>query len=226
MYNCKRLILIGDPNQLPATVFSRISLDLNYDQSLFERMMKCDYPVNILKVQYRMHPEISHVIGKHFYGDQLANGDALKEIANKGEIPSSFMMFHLEGCYEESKNRSYVNVNEAKFIQKLAQFLEKNSKDIGIVSPYSQQVSCIHGTISSKTLEIKTIDSFQGREKNVIILSTVRSRFYGEKMNMNKKKTIGFVSDMRRINVSLSRAKDHCIIVGDLKRLSISKVWK
>jgi len=56
LFNCKRLVLIGDPNQLPATVFSRISLDLNYDQSLFERMMKCDYPVNILKVQYRMHP--------------------------------------------------------------------------------------------------------------------------------------------------------------------------
>ncbi len=75
MYNCKRLILIGDPNQLPATVFSKISLDLNYDQSLFERMMKCDYPVNVLKVQYRMHPEISHVIGKHFYGSQLVNGE-------------------------------------------------------------------------------------------------------------------------------------------------------
>ena len=60
----------------------------------------------------------------------------------------------------------------------------------------------------------------------MIILSTVRSRFYGEKMSINKKRTIGFVSDMRRINVSLSRAKDFCIIVGDLKRLSINKVWK
>ena len=60
----------------------------------------------------------------------------------------------------------------------------------------------------------------------MIILSAVRSRFYGEKMSLNKKRTIGFVSDMRRINVSLSRAKDFCIIVGDLKRLSINKVWK
>lgn len=73
------------------------------------------------------------------------------------------MMFHLESSYEESKNKSYVNVNEAKFIQKLAQFIEKHSKDIGIVSPYSQQVNCIQGTINAKTLEIKTIDSFQGR---------------------------------------------------------------
>jgi senataxin len=56
IYGCKRLILIGDPNQLPATVFSKMALDLNYDQSLFERMMKCNYPVNVLKVQYRMHP--------------------------------------------------------------------------------------------------------------------------------------------------------------------------
>lgn len=100
MFNCKRLILIGDPNQLPATVFSRISLDLNYDQSLFERMMKCDYPVNILKVQYRMHPEISHVIGKNFYGNQLINGEKDKISKQKGELPSSFLMFHLEGSYE------------------------------------------------------------------------------------------------------------------------------
>ena len=56
MYKCKRLILIGDPNQLPATIFSSNSIEFKYDQSLFERMMKCNYPVNILKIQYRMHP--------------------------------------------------------------------------------------------------------------------------------------------------------------------------
>ena len=59
LYGCKRLILIGDPNQLPATVFSRKSIDHKYDQSLFERLMKSGYPVNVLKTQYRMHPEIS-----------------------------------------------------------------------------------------------------------------------------------------------------------------------
>lgn len=55
MYSCQRLILIGDPNQLPATVFSPKSLEHNYDQSLFERLMKSGFPVSILKTQYRMH---------------------------------------------------------------------------------------------------------------------------------------------------------------------------
>jgi len=56
MYKCQRVILIGDPNQLPATVFSTNCLTHHYDQSLFERFMKAQYPVNILKIQYRMHP--------------------------------------------------------------------------------------------------------------------------------------------------------------------------
>ena len=66
-YGCRRLILIGDPKQLPATVFSPTCLQHHYDQSLFERMMRGNYPVNLLKVQYRMHPEISRVIGSTFY---------------------------------------------------------------------------------------------------------------------------------------------------------------
>lgn len=71
LYGCQRLILIGDPNQLPATVFSQKSLENKYDQSLFERLMKSGYPVNVLKTQYRMHPDISSVIGSNFYGQKL-----------------------------------------------------------------------------------------------------------------------------------------------------------
>lgn len=77
MYGCERLILIGDPNQLPATVFSQKSLEHKYDQSLFQRMMKSGYPVNVLKTQYRMHPDISAVIGNNFYGNKLVNWDKL-----------------------------------------------------------------------------------------------------------------------------------------------------
>ena len=71
LYGCQRLILIGDPNQLPATVFSQKSLENKYDQSLFERLMKSGYPVNVLKTQYRRHPDISSVIGSNFYGQKL-----------------------------------------------------------------------------------------------------------------------------------------------------------
>ena len=92
---CERLILIGDPNQLPATVFNRTSVENHYDQSLFERMMKCDYPVSILKTQYRMHPDISHIIGKHFYGQKLMNSSSI--IAEESVIKHCFCMFHVEG---------------------------------------------------------------------------------------------------------------------------------
>lgn len=80
----------------------------------------------------------------------------------------------------------------------------------------------------NKKCEVKTIDSFQGREKDVIIFSAVRSRYImrNKKLEENRRKTIGFVSDFRRINVSLSRAKNLCIIFGDVKRLSINSTWR
>lgn len=67
LYGCKRLILIGDPKQLPATVFSPLCLQHHYDQSLFERLMRSGYPVSMLKIQYRMHPQISSIVGSSFY---------------------------------------------------------------------------------------------------------------------------------------------------------------
>jgi senataxin len=77
MYSCKRLILIGDPKQLPATVFSPVCLKCHYDQSLFERLMRSEYPVSMLKIQYRMHPDISEVIGNVFYQGLLENGNQM-----------------------------------------------------------------------------------------------------------------------------------------------------
>lgn len=97
------------------------------------------------------------------------------------------------------------------------------------MSPYSQQVALIQSLMGkNKKCEVKTIDSFQGREKDVILFSAVRSRFTtrNKKMEENKRKTIGFVSDLRRINVSLSRAKSLCVIFCDAKRLCINPTWK
>lgn len=95
IYGCERLILIGDPNQLPATIFSQKSLAHRYDQSLFERLMKSQYPVNILKTQYRMHPDISEVIGNNFYAQKLNNWDQL--VAEEPKVtPHAFLIFHLD----------------------------------------------------------------------------------------------------------------------------------
>eukprot|EP01016_Furgasonia_blochmanni_P051641 TRINITY_DN8156_c0_g1_i4.p1 TRINITY_DN8156_c0_g1~~TRINITY_DN8156_c0_g1_i4.p1 ORF type:complete len:142 (+),score=16.01 TRINITY_DN8156_c0_g1_i4:327-752(+) len=102
-------------------------------------------------------------------------------------------------------------------------------KKLGIITPYSKQVFAIRDRI--KTLEdaltcpveVNTVDGFQGREKDIIVFSTVRSQ---RKDDVGKKKTIGFLRDRRRMNVSLSRAKYSLIVVGDTDRLRISKKWR
>lgn len=96
MYGCKRLILIGDPNQLPSTVFSIRSIRHGYDQSLFERMMKVGYPVNLLQTQYRMHPAISRVVGENFYKGLLNNSSTVDEklLPQISEF-GAFIFFHV-----------------------------------------------------------------------------------------------------------------------------------
>lgn len=98
MYSCKRLILIGDPKQLPATVFSPVCLKCHYDQSLFERLMRSEFPVNMLRVQYRMHADISKVIGSTFYHGLLEDG-SLMATEPQG-VPSAFFMLHIDNSCE------------------------------------------------------------------------------------------------------------------------------
>jgi superfamily I DNA and/or RNA helicase len=103
--------------------------------------------------------------------------------------------------------------------------LAKHYKDIGVLSPYSAQVKWLSNQ-QNIAAEIKTIDSFQGREKEVVIFSAVRAGKAGKDSRANPKRTIGFVADGRRLNVALSRAKDVCVVVGDLNRLQTNKTWK
>lgn len=111
-------------------------------------------------------------------------------------------------------SKSIVNKLESKIVLKISKFYENlgiNHKDIGIITPYLDQANLI----SNKTdVEVKTVDGFQGREKEIIIISTVRS---------NKKGKIGFLKDLRRLNVSLTRAKRKLIIVGNKNTLSHNK---
>lgn len=164
MHGCQRLILIGDPNQLPATVFSQRSLEHNYDQSLFERLMKAGYPVTVLRTQYRMHPEISAVIGENFYAQKLLNADNLKFMSPQ-LLPHSFLILHIDDSAESSYHKSFRNKTEAKAIVDFVNVISKNCDDIGVISPYSQQVAMIQsmGLAQNKKCEVRTIDSFQGR---------------------------------------------------------------
>lgn len=129
---------------------------------------------------------------------------------------------------------SFKNEEEGNFIVALYEQIKKklgdfNPKKIGVISPYSQQVYDIRRKVQTTdntlhcSLEVNTVDGFQGREKDVIIFSTVRSR--KKEYNPKEKKTIGFLKDKRRMNVSLSRARVCLVVVGNAKHLKISKVW-
>lgn len=129
---------------------------------------------------------------------------------------------------------SFRNENESTFIVALYETMKRHFPDsvkkMGVISPYSQQVYEIRRKIQNNDsslqcfLEVNTVDGFQGREKDIIVFSTVRSKKAEEKKK--DRKTIGFLKDRRRMNVSLSRARVCLIVVGNAKRLQISKLWR
>ena len=120
-------------------------------------------------------------------------------------VPKPFMMVHVESSSEIFGEQSYYNPIEGECVKLLVDLLSKKYKDIGVLSPYSAQVKWIAN--NKVKAEVKTIDSFQGREKEVIVFSAVRASRMGQDKKLNHKKTIGFVADGRRLNVALSRAR-------------------
>ena len=237
-YNCERLILVGDPNQLAATVFSGIALKYNYDMSLFERFQKNNHKILILKNQYRMKSEISNFISELFYNNLLVNDESIYKM-NKEifEYHPAFkpMTFYNIDSEEKFIDGSYINEGQIFVIVELIKILKNIYKDeiknlynqVTILSPYSKQVNEIKKIINfiindnkevdneKNFIEVNTVDGFQGKEKNIIIFSTVR----------NNEKTIGFLRDERRINVGLTRAKNCLIVIGDGKTLIKDNNW-
>lgn len=255
-YNCERLILVGDPKQLSATVFSRTAMKYNYEQSLFKRFQLAGQEVTILTTQYRMNPYLSKFISQTFYEGKLEDGpnivkheflDCLKVQSNtntKSKTKESkiqkelclnypafqpFVFFDIESK-EFNDNNSCYNEHQVNFVNELVKQLlkiyDKSSliEKLAIISPYSMQVIKIKNSIKKLfdqdelcPIEINTVDGFQGKEKDIVIFSTVRSK---------GSKSIGFLKDEKRINVGLSRAKQCLIVVGDSKKLILDKNWE
>lgn len=228
----RRCIMVGDPNQLPATVLSKEAKNMQYEQSLFARMMKSGYPTRMLTTQYRMHPEIREFPSEHFYEGRLQDGPQDRS-RDWHSIPifSPFVFFDLASS-SQSGRRSLANPEEARFIAKLLDLLrdsfppsedpiladERNwSKAVGVITPYQEQRALLSRVLSGYPgMDIGTVDGFQGREKDIIVLSTVRSHQHG----------IGFLSDVRRLNVAITRAKSTLWIAGNSLTLSQNPHWK
>lgn len=136
------------------------------------------------------------------------------------EDPTGVYFRNMTGKCEQGDSKSWKNTAEAKGVVKIFKSLVKSgvsANEIGIITPYLEQVKEIKAAIKDETVTIGSVDSFQGQERNVILVSTVRS--FGSN-------GIGFVGDKKRLNVTLSRAKTALIIVGNRDVLKRNKLFK
>nr|8FTH_A Chain A, 5'-3' RNA helicase-like protein [Thermochaetoides thermophila DSM 1495] len=234
-YGCNKCILVGDPKQLPPTVLSQSAAKYGYDQSLFVRMQK-NHPkdVHLLDMQYRMHPEISRFPSKEFYEGLLQDGADMARLRlqpwHQSVLLGPYRFFDVKGSQERGpKNQSLVNEEEVKVAMQLYMRFRSDYRDIdltgkiGIITPYKAQLQRLrqkfverYGESITEQIEFNTTDAFQGRECEIIIFSCVRASPTGG---------IGFMTDIRRMNVGLTRARSSLWILGDSRALVQGEFW-
>lgn len=201
-----RIVLVGDPKQLPPTV---ISGNADLAKTFFERVSETVTPY-LLDIQYRMHSFISEFSSQQFYGGKIKNG-----IKREFCIPMAFV--HVDGVEETANEIDISNKKEATLAAHLVSILSDHFSCLGIITPYKGQLSLIKSLTpknNEKKVEISTVDGFQGQEKDCIILSAVRT------------KRLGFLSDTRRMNVAITRAKYSVFILGNKNLLKKHSPWK
>ncbi|KAK2992174.1 hypothetical protein RJ640_000810, partial [Escallonia rubra] len=215
----KHAILIGDECQLPAMISSTVSEKAGLGRSLFERLSLLGHSKHLLSTQYRMHPSVSCFPNAKFYQNQLTDAPMVKNKSYEkrylsGPMYGPFSFINISGGKEvRDDGNSLKNFVEIAVVVKLLQLLykacdaSKEKISIGVISPYSAQVSAIQHKLGQKyenhgsfRVKVGTIDGFQGMEEDVIIISTVRS---------NRGGSVGFISSPRRTNVALTRASDN-----------------
>ena len=224
----RQIVLIGDHKQLPPTVISKRAEDGGLSKSLFERLIDMGIEPKLLNTQYRMHPSISEFPNAHFYQGMLEDGVSAEEreapvgmLWPDWESPMAFVpvdgdeVISPDGASKENPAEASWTV---KILIGLVDGGEVDLSDIGIVTPYAGQVRAIRDMMpeSLQSVEVRTVDGYQGREKDVIIFSCVRS---------NKQGNVGFLSDPRRLNVALTRSRRGLVVVGDPETLSNDESW-
>ncbi len=234
----RRFFIAGDHKQLPPTVVSREAKEL--EKTLFEKLVS-SHPklARLLRIQYRMNEKIMQFPNETFYDGLLIADDSvknrtLKSLALKSPTrfkrildpaePLSFVDTSLINAPEllPKGSFSFINEEEALLCVRFCSELLKmglNPKDIGIISPYANQVKLIKEIAKTEGLsvEVNTVDGFQGREKETILISFVRSNESGE---------LGFLKDLRRLNVAITRARSKLICIGNAKTLSSNDVYR
>jgi len=231
-----KVVLAGDPCQLPPTVISEQAAEQGLAVSLMERVLALhgDRVSRLLTVQYRMHEIIMGFSNAEFYNGELTAHDSVAEHTLAGlpgvsstDFTRTPMLFldtsgagHEET--EEGETSSRLNVGEADLI---VDFIKRllaagvTPQQIAVISPYSGQVRRLREKLSevAPEVEIDSVDGFQGREQEVVLVSLVRSNAEGN---------IGFLADVRRTNVAFTRARRKLIVVGDGACLAHHEFYK
>jgi regulator of nonsense transcripts 1 len=221
MRGCRQLVLVGDHCQLPPTVLSTKAEEEGHGVPLFSRMVACGVPPFMLDTQYRMHPCIAMFPSDLFYGGKLLNGVSAPErrpLAGfpwpREEFPVAFVP--VKGVEMDDGVSKMNEAEAAAACDAVAALLaggQCSVSDIAVVTPYAAQARLIRRMTRRLTqntgppfIEVSSVDGFQGREKEAVVFSAVRSNDYG---------AIGFTGDWRRVNVSFTRARRALIVIGN-----------
>lgn len=216
-----RVVLTGDPYQLPPTVKAREAARKGLEITLIEKSLQRLPEVHLLDTQYRMHETIMGFSNQHFYQNRLRAAEAVATSLLPIEDQAPLIFIDTAGCgFEEKVHPAYKSRYNPEEFQILCEHLHQlmdsyagiDVPEIALISPYREQ--CLHmeqvieeePKFKHQPITINTIDGFQGQEKEVVYISLVRSNTKGE---------IGFLKDYRRMNVAMTRAKKQLIMVGD-----------
>ena len=222
---CSRVILAGDHCQLPPTVKSIAALKAGLGKTMMERIVEQKPEVvTLLRVQYRMNEEIMRFSSDWFYGNQVESAPEVKYRSILDlDVPMEWKREGTGEGLESLEGSSRINKAEAELtLLTLQQYFERIGKtrvlnerlDVGVISPYRAQVQYLRSQLRKKEyfkpfrhlISVNTVDGFQGQERDIIVISLVRSNDEGQ---------IGFLCDLRRMNVAITRARMKLIIIGD-----------
>jgi ATP-dependent RNA/DNA helicase IGHMBP2 len=219
----ERAILAGDHCQLPPTILSREAAAGGLGATLFERLLSRfgDQASQLLDVQYRMHRVIMEFPSREFYAGQLVAHDSVAghrlcdlEGIEESELTTAPLWFiDTAGCdFDEvlgPDGQSRSNPGEARLVVAHVQRLLDaglTPDQVAVITPYNAQVHALREALDLPGLEIDSVDGFQGREKEAVVISLVRCNRHGE---------LGFLRDDRRTNVAITRARRHLAVIGD-----------
>lgn len=252
----RQVVLVGDPQQLPATIISEAAKAVAMERSLFERLQAQGCPAMMLTVQYRMHPEIRSFPSRHFYENKLEDAKAVTDLPpepyHAHKLLKPYLLYDVSRGKEQRRDGggSLSNAAEAELAAclylQLQQCLKQNADQIresnkdkasgssgfrlhpaepavAVITPYREQRKLLReafvavcGADALRKVAIETVDSYQGRQVDVVILSCVRAGASGG---------LGFVNDIRRMNVAITRARRSLWVLGALSTLRTNKEW-